>query len=54
MGNEPYDEDCIQMYHGQASVVVRAKERAEGVGRIVVYADAAGMRSAGMAICVRG
>lgn len=50
MGNEPYGEECIHMYHGCASVMVRLTGEK---GRVCIMADAEGMQS-GRAVLVTG
>ena len=49
MGNEPYKEQGIHLYHGKASVMVKLTgER----GRVCLWADAEGMYSACIALCI--
>lgn len=48
MGNEPYEESFIHMYHGRASVLIRMTGEK---GRISVYADVEGMKSGTAVIC---
>ncbi len=50
MSNEPYGNDTIHMHQGVASVMLRFTGEA---GRVVLSADAAGMRSASQVIAVR-
>ena len=50
MGNEPYGEECIHMYHGCASVMVRLTGE---TGRACITADAEGMQS-GRTVLVTG
>lgn len=47
MGNEPYDETGIHLYHGSASVLLRLGKTTE---RIVVCADAEGLISGEMVL----
>lgn len=49
MGNEPYGNDTIHMHQGVATVLVRV----EGAGRVVLAADAPGMRSATQVIVAK-
>lgn len=50
MGNEPYNESFIHMYHGKASVLIRMTGEP---GRIVVSAYADGMQAGRSVICVK-
>ena len=50
MGNEPYDETSIHMYHGQASVLI---QYGDAKGNIRVSAYASGMKSASVLCGVR-
>lgn len=50
MGNEPYQERSIHMFRGQASVMLALTGEE---GKVCVYADAAGMRTAGWTILAK-